>query len=75
MAKNTNAKTEKPKEQKPVASKILKTIMLEEPNIKFDDLVAQMKEQGLTLSESTVASYYSDMKQTIAVMNFMGFKR
>lgn len=50
----------------------LKTIMLTTPGITRDKLITRLKDEGVTLSDSTIKVFYSDMLGTIKVLRTLG---
>ena len=75
-------KTKAKKEEKPKAAKsesaptrkvsachMIKKIVVKDPKITVADLSAQLKEQGLKVSDVTISTLRSDLRDTLRVMN------
>lgn len=76
------AKPEKKQEAKPVkepktvvaprkmsACHMIKKMVVKDPKISVEDLSKQLKDQGLKVSDVTIATLRSDLRDTLRVMN------
>lgn len=83
-AKTKEVKTEKKVEAKPEKKAIpqsnrkvsachtIKTMVVKKPTISVAELSEQLKESGLKVSDVTIATLRSDLRDTLRVMNELG---